>query len=81
MESVAKEVFSMPSATFGGVLNHIQSSQAIHPDIITVLKSVNTLRNHEFGHGMTAPFNLKPAEVDFTYLTCIGGILLFTRIP
>jgi len=79
MESIAKVVFSMPNSTFGHVLNHIRSTQALHQDIITVLEAVNTLRNHNFGHGMTAPFNLKAAEVDFTYLTCIGGILLFAR--
>lgn len=80
MESVAKEVFSMPASTFGQVVVHIRQINAFNRDIIKVLEAVNSLRNRNFGHGMTAPFNLKSAEVDFTYLTCIGGILLFARI-
>lgn len=80
MESVAKEVFSMPQATFGGVLSHIRQTQGLHSDVVTVLEGINTLRNRNFGHGMTSPFNLKPAEVDFTYLSCVAGVLLFTRL-
>lgn len=80
MESVAKEVFSMPTSTFGQVVAHIRQTNRLHQDIIKVLEAVNTLRNRNFGHGTTAPFDLKSPDVDFTYLTCIGGILLFARI-
>ncbi len=79
MESVAKEIFSRPNDTFGNVLNEIRRRQVLNTNTIKVLDAVNTLRNGSFGHGMTTPFNLTAPEVDFTYLTCIGGILLFTR--
>lgn len=79
MESVAKEIFQLPSATFGTVLAHIRKTQGLQAEVIDVLEKVNTLRNHKFGHGMTVPFDLSSAEVDFTYLSCIAGILLFVR--
>ena len=79
MESVAKEAFNMPNVTFGGVLGHVRQRNALQGEVIQVLESINTLRNRRFGHGMTVPFDLSSGEVDFTYLTCIGGILLFVR--
>ena len=81
MESVAKVVFNMPSATFGNVLVHIRAGNLLTSEIVNVLDTINTLRNRKFGHGMQTPFDLSPAEVDFTYLTCIGEILLFARRP
>lgn len=80
MESVAKTVFTMPASTFGPVLSHIRHKNALQGEIIAVLEAINTLRNRKFGHGMTAPFDLSSGEVDFTYLTCIGAILLFVKI-
>lgn len=80
MESVAKVVFSLPNATFGNVLQHVRSNTILQPEITTILDSVNTLRNHKFGHGMQTPFDLSSQEVDFTYLTCVGGVMLFARI-
>lgn len=80
MESVAKEVFNMPNDTFGSVLKRIRQIQALQNEVIPVLEAINTLRNRKFGHGMTVPFDLSSGEVDFVYLTCIGAILLFTRI-
>lgn len=79
MESVAKEVFNVPNATFGSVLNHIRQTKALQGEVISVLEAINTLRNHKFGHGMTVSFDLSSGEVDFTYLTCIGAILLFIK--
>lgn len=79
MESVAKEIFQLPSDTFGAVLAHIRKTQGLQTEVIDVLEKVNTLRNHKFGHGMTVPFDLSSAEVDFTYLSCIAGMLLFVR--
>jgi hypothetical protein len=79
MESVAKEKFEMPDATFGQVFAQIRRRQALNEQVIGVLEAINTLRNRNFGHGMVAPFNLTAPEVDFTYLTCIGAILLFGR--
>ena len=79
MESIAKEIFNMPNATFGSVLKHIRQTNAFQSEIISVLESINTLRNHKFGHGMTTPFDLSSGEVDFTYLSCIGAIILFAN--
>jgi hypothetical protein len=81
LESVAKEKYAMPNETFGGVLTRVRQTQVLNPQIIGVLEGINTLRNRNFGHGMTMPFNLSSPEVDFTYISCIGGILLLTRIP
>jgi hypothetical protein len=79
MESVAKEKYRMPQATFGQVVAHIRHTQALNEQIIEVLDAINTLRNRNFGHGMTAPFSLRATEVDFTYVMCIGAILMFIR--
>jgi hypothetical protein len=80
MESVAKQVFNMPSSTFGSILGQLRRTNTLQAEIISVLEAVNTLRNRKFGHGMTIPFDLSTGEVDFTYLTCIGAILMFARI-
>ncbi|HBD09778.1 MAG TPA: hypothetical protein DCZ69_16125 [Syntrophobacteraceae bacterium] len=80
MESVAKEVSSMPSATFGAVLGHIRQTNRLTAEIISVLEAINTLRNRKFGHGMTNLFDLSAGEVDFTYLSCIGGMLILVKI-
>lgn len=80
MESIAKEVFAMPNATFGSVLAHLRHANRVTAEILTVFDAINTLRNRKFGHGMTVPFDLSPGEVDFTYLTCTGAILVFLRI-
>ncbi len=77
MESVSKEIFNMPNDTFGSVLSHVRTTGALQNDVISVLDAINTLRNHKFGHGMTVPFDLSNGEVDFTYMVCIGAILLF----
>lgn len=81
LESVAKIKYQMPDSTFGQVVTHIRQTHCLNDQITGTLDAINTLRNRNFGHGMNIPFNLNPAEVDFTYLTCIGGILLFTRTP
>jgi hypothetical protein len=81
MESVAKEHYQMPRVTFGQVVAHIRQTQALNEQVTFVLEAVNTLRNRNFGHGGVIAFNLTAPEVDFTYLTCIGAILMFTRIP
>jgi hypothetical protein len=77
MESVAKVAYSQPNAVFRKVLDFARPS--ICSDIVSVLERINDLRNHHFGHGMTTPFKLSSREVDFTYLSCIGGILLMTE--
>ncbi len=81
MESVAKERYQMPNSTFGQVVARIPQTGTMSIQVINVLSAINDLRNKNFGHGMTAPFQLSSAEVDFTYLSCVGGILLLTRMP
>jgi hypothetical protein len=81
MESVAKEKYGMPNSTFGQVVGHIRQTGGMNEQVVTLLEGINTLRNRNFGHGMAAAFNLSGSEVDFTYLTCIGAIVLLTRIP
>ncbi len=81
MESVAKAKYQFPNATFGQAVARLRSQGGMNDQILGVLESINTLRNKNFGHGMADPFNLTPAAVDFTYLTCIGGILLLARTP
>lgn len=81
MESVAKEKFGMPQATFGQVVTHIRQRQALNEQVVGLLEAINTLRNRNFGHGMVDPFSLTGPEVDFIYLTCIGAILLLARTP
>jgi hypothetical protein len=78
LESVAKEKADMPNATFGQV---VAQNTTLNVEVRGVLSSVNTLRNRNFGHGMTSAFALTGPEVDFTYLTCVAGILLFARVP
>jgi len=80
LESVAKEKHGMPNATFGQVVAHVEQNRSLNSQVVGVLKSINGLRNNNFGHGMTTSFGLIGPEVDFTYLACIAGILLFARI-
>jgi hypothetical protein len=81
MESVAKERYQRPRDTFGQVVAHIRQTNSLNEQVTSLLESVNTLRNRNFGHGGIVSFNLTALEVDFTYLTCIGAILMFTRMP
>jgi len=81
MESVAKEKYGMPTASFGQVVNHLRATAGMNDHTISILDSLNRSRNGTFGHGMISPFNLNPAEVDFIYLACVGAILLFVRSP
>jgi len=79
-ESVAKEVFAMPTATFGGVLTVARSKNTFASETINTLEKLWGLASNHFRHGMTEPFDLGPSEVDFVYLTCLAGILLFVRL-
>jgi hypothetical protein len=80
LESTAKVVLSKPNSTFGGVLNVCKEKLFFDSYTFDILHQVECLRHNRFGHGMTTEFGLKPAEVDFFYLTCIAGILLFARL-
>lgn len=79
MESVAKIIYEMPNATFGDILNQARRNSSLQCYVIRTLESIYGLANNTFRHGMVVDFNLSPSEVDFVYLSCIGGILLFAR--
>jgi AbiJ N-terminal domain 4 len=78
LESVAKEVFSLPTATFGDVLKKARGT--ISPETISTLQKLGGLASSHFRHGRTEPFALKPAETDFVYVTCLAGMMLFVRL-
>ena len=78
MEAAAKEKYQMRNAALDAVLDRARRANDLNPRTIAVLNEINILRHQNFGHGMA--FNFDPAEVDFIYLTCVGGILLFTRM-
>jgi hypothetical protein len=80
LESVSKEIFSMPTGTFGNVLAEARRQQSMSNETISVLQKLYDMANNHFRHGMTTPFTLKSAEVDFVFISCVGGILLFTRL-
>ena len=82
LESVAKELFGMPTATFGNVLNELRRQQppAVAGETISVLQKLYDMANTHFRHGMTTLFILRPAEVDFVLVSCMAGILLFVRL-
>jgi hypothetical protein len=80
LESVGKEVFGMPTATFGGVLDEARRRQDMSKETISTLQKLYDMANGHFRHGMTTEFILKPAEVDFLFLSSIAGVLLFTRL-
>jgi len=81
LESVAKEKYGMPNATYGQVVVGLRTNAIFNAEIIALLSGLNDLRNRSFGHGMTTQFNLTNAEVDFTYLACVGAILLLVSTP
>jgi hypothetical protein len=80
LESVSKEIFGMPTATFGNVLVEARKRQSIASETISVLQKLYDMANAHFRHGMTTPFTLKPPEVDFVLVSCLAGILLFVRL-
>jgi hypothetical protein len=45
-------------------------------DTISVLQKLYDMANNHFRHGLTTLFVLKPAEVDYVLVSCVGGILL-----
>ncbi len=80
LEAVAKEVCGMPTATFGNVLAELRKTQVLSPETISVLQKLYDMANNHFRHGMTTPFVLQKAEVDFVLVSCLAGILLFVRL-
>jgi hypothetical protein len=80
LESVSKEVFDLPKATFGEVLNAARKQQSMMSETISVLQKLYDMANAHFRHGMTTPFTLKQPEVDFVFLSCVAAMLLFVRL-
>jgi hypothetical protein len=78
LESVAKEVFSLPTATFGDVLKKARGT--LSSETISTLEKLGGLASSHFRHGRTEPFALKPGETDFVYVTCFAGMMLFVRL-
>jgi hypothetical protein len=80
VEATAKEVQHMPTATFGNVLTEIRKAQSLSAETLASLQKLWDLANSHFRHGMTNPFALKSAEVDYVLVSCCGAILLFVRM-
>ena len=80
LESVAKEVLSLPTGTFGDAIKTARSRSLLSSETLSILEKIYALRSNHFGHGMTTPFALKGPEVEFVYLSCIGGMLMFVRL-
>jgi hypothetical protein len=80
VEATAKEVSQMPTATFGSVLAEIRKTLSLSTETLASLQKLYDLANNHFRHGMTSPFTLKSAEVDYFLISCCGAILLFIRM-
>lgn len=80
LEAVAKTVLNMPNATLGDVLNEVRKQNVMAAESVSVLQKLYDMSNRHFRHGMTGPFELKTAEVDFVFVSCLAGILLFVRL-
>ncbi len=80
MEAIAKIKLGLPNATFGDCLAEARRWRTFSAEILSILDKLNNLRNKHFGHGMTTPFVLTAGEVDSSYLSCVGGVILFARI-
>lgn len=78
MESVGRTRFG--GATFGDVLTNLQKSNRVERSTLSVLRRLEATRHNHFGHGNAQPFGLRAAEVEFIYLSCIGGTLLLARV-
>jgi hypothetical protein len=70
----------MPTATFGDVLKAGRRQQSMTSETISALQKLYDMANAHFRHGMTTPFTLTQPEVDFIFLSCVAGILLFVRL-
>lgn len=79
LESVGKEVFDLPTGTFGDVIKQARLKEIFAKETLAILEKTYALANNHFRHGMTEPFTLTPAEVDFVYVSTMGGVLLLVR--
>ncbi len=79
LESVAKTLDNKPTGTFGDVLSSLRKSDFFAKETIGGLQKLYDLANSHFRHGMTGPFTLKSAEVDYVVVSCCGAMLLLIR--
>lgn len=80
LDAVAKEVYGVPTKTFGDVLGEARRRNFFSSETIASLQKLYDLANGHFRHGMTSVFALKPAEVDYVLVLCLAGILLFLHL-
>jgi hypothetical protein len=80
VEAVAKELYGMPTRTFGDVMAEIRRRQVVTTETLGSLQKLYDLANNHFRHGLTTPFSLRSAEVDYVLVNCVGAILLLIRL-
>ncbi len=80
MESAAKVRLGGNLQTFGDVCNALRAGKRLSDGMVLALEGLNTTRNRNFGHGNVGAFTMSDAEVDFVYLACVAGTLLFARM-
>jgi hypothetical protein len=79
VESVAKEWFTLPNATFGDILKAARNKSTCSSEATSILEKLYSLANNHFRHGMTDPFKLSAGKAEFVYVQCLSAILLFVR--
>lgn len=78
LEELAKVKLGMQGRGFGDVIAEMRRRN-ITPGLADVLDRLNGMAHQTFRHGNNIV--IEPAVVDFIYLTCVGGILMFARLP
>lgn len=78
LEETAKVKLGLHRRGFGDVVAEMRRRN-ITPGLADVLDKLNGMAHQTFRHGNDVV--IAPAVVDFVYLTCVGGILMFARLP
>jgi hypothetical protein len=79
LEATVQIRYAMLGRTLDDVLAVLRRRQDLNAQALDIVNALNVLRHRNFGHGMAEQFRLSGAEVDFTYLACIGATLFLTR--
>lgn len=79
LEAVAKARYELPNGKLDDAIKEARSRGDITAEVAKAVSAINVVRHNHFGHGTTTPFGLRGSEVDFVYLSCLSGILLFAR--
>jgi len=77
MEEAGRVALGLPGRGFGDVAGAIRDRN-LAPGLYPVLDKLNGMAHQTFRHGN--PVDLPPEVVDFVYVTCVGGILMFARL-